>query len=1146
MDAGLIRIEANLRLLWTAVILLTLGLGVPAGLRGQQTGVVDPAARRTGTLAGTLLSSEDGLPVEGLRVRVLETGAESITDATGQFALSELWPRGYTLQVFQGEVLRMQLTDVLVRPGEVFVVPPQQLPVLRRAGEVPTLAEITISASRLHGLDQEREWWTHDTVTGSFLHRISSGSFSQRHLGREVIDQRSAITPAMLLATVPEVNGLPLNVSSVAGTSARGDNTAISLRALGSGNTLVLLNGRRLVAHPIAPLDEQSIPTLTINVNQLPMHGFHQIDVLKGGASSTYGFDAVAGVVNYRMDTDYQGEEVGLRVSVPEAGGTEEVSAHWMRGGVFAAGRGRYVSVLDVFHREPLYMAEREFMADADKTALVPAPFNQAGSAFDDVSNVGRYPRFQVGADLTDLYFRPLADQGDTPVLTSERPSLTTDRSFFYNVNESQIVIPRSDRVNLYEQVEYDLTPTLTAFGELSAYHAESFVQRQPIPYDGSNDVDRPVVLSIDNPYNPYGTHFWAEDGAAAPDGSPRLTGTPQEVTLLSVSLADAGPEQVDIRTDVWRALAGLRGELSGGWSWESGLLYSEARTRDVSRNEVRESLLQAAARRSDAQAYNPFGYTFRVEGGAVVADQPYVNPPETMATMLSEFLRIGSTSLTVADIRTTGAVDIANARVAHLAFGAEFRAETFSDWRAPYAGLNPADSGLDPEDNDFIQASPTANIRARRNVAAFYFESAVPLFGEPASGDGRGFAEVSLAGRYENYDDFGDAVAPRFGVNWLVSPRLQVHASLDRSFRAPNLAVLHALPRKRVQTGMSDKYRRLVTGEGTRSVNVFYPGSPELQPEEAAGFNAGVVLEVPGLERLSWKLDYWTTSQSNVVGSDSGPEVLLNDHRLITEYIAQQVAAGVAPSAVDLGSGTAAYHGDPRVVRQRVSAEDRAVFDAYNAGLDPAVQLPVLAPIDYVLRLFENNRDGHASGFDMGVAWHSERRPWGSVDVDLNASYLLDSYTKTRDSGMRQQRRDTQRGQRLRSTATLQWRRNQWNVALTGYYVSSFDDTAASTSLETYEALGRPSYIVPRMEDGVWLYRYRIASTLSFDLACSYDFKPRRDAGWLQDTTVRFKVTNLTDEAPPLTSATAGVSMQAHAPLVAGRTWGLELVKRF
>ncbi|MCF3651758.1 TonB-dependent receptor [Synoicihabitans lomoniglobus] len=1115
-------------------------------VRAQQSPVIDGSSRMGGEVSGAFLGARDDGVVPKLRVRVVETGAEVMTGETGEFLLTDVPPGVYTLRVSGVGYAEVEVTDVVVLPGERRTLIPQRVPTFRRHGDVSTLSLVTINAQRLRGMDEAMETFERATVTGSHLKRIGSSAFSLHRIERVELEQRSAITPALLLATVPEVTGLPLNVSSVAGTSARGDNMAISLRGLGSGNTLMLLNGRRLVAHPIAPIDEYSVPTLTVNVNQLPMHGFGEIDILRGGASSTYGFDAVAGLVDYRMNTAFRGEELGIQIGVPEAGGGEDIATHWMHGRDFADGRGRWVMVLDAYRREPIFLRDRDYAAQADQSDRAPPPFNVAGSAFDDATRTGYYPSFRVGASNHTQYFRPLADAGTVPQITGIRPTPDDGTNYFFNVNDYQTAFPETDRFNLFNSFEYDLTDQVTAFGELAGYKAISAVERQPIPYSGANGVDRPVELAVDNPFNPFGSRYYETSGQPNADGTSRLVGTPQPLHLLTQAVVDAGAEHIDINSQVFRALAGLRGDLSSGWTWETGLLFSAARTADRSVNQVRESLLQAATQRTDATAYNPFGYTFKVENGAVVADQPYTNPAAVMDTILSPFLRKGHSSLAIVDARATGDVALGRDRTMGLAVGAEFRVESYEDWRMPFAGLNPVDSGLDPNDNDFIQASPTADTKAHRNVQALYAETVIPLIERDAINEAPPLVELALAARYERHDDFGDELAPRFGLSWWCGSKLQVHASLDRSFRAPNLALLHAVPKVRVQTGVSDDYRRAVTGEGTGSVNLLYGGNSGLQPEEATGINVGFIAELPGLEDLTLKVDYWSTEQTNVIGSDSGPEVVLNDTRLLNEYVQTQLAAGVPAAQIHLGSGTAAYRGDARVVRRPVSAQDRTIFDQYNAAVDPADQRPVIGVIDWIERPFTNNRSGFASGVDVGLDYQLAAPGWGRFSLSTNAAYSISSYLQEDEDLYRDHRRDEEGGQRLRLTSTLGWQRGGWRATLIGYYISSYQDRSATTTEEVYEALGRPGYIRPSIDQGRTVYRYVVDATLSFDCALSYQFSHADISAWWAGTTLRLKVANLTDQDPPLTSATRGFSMNAHARLVAGRTWALDITRRF
>ena len=151
------------------------------------------------------------------------------------------------------------------------------------------------------------------TVTGSNLRRIDV----EKVLPVTVIDAtaieiRDASQPSDLLTALPQVTGLPGNETATLGATARGDNASLSLRGIPSSSTLVLLNGRRLVPHPISQA-EGGTPTLSTNVNVLPNRGLERVEVLRDGASSIYGTDAIAGVINYTMQRSFRGTELSLR-----------------------------------------------------------------------------------------------------------------------------------------------------------------------------------------------------------------------------------------------------------------------------------------------------------------------------------------------------------------------------------------------------------------------------------------------------------------------------------------------------------------------------------------------------------------------------------------------------------------------------------------------------------------------------------------------------------------------------------------------------------------------------------------------------------------------------------------------------------------
>ncbi|MBE7537439.1 MAG: TonB-dependent receptor plug domain-containing protein [Opitutaceae bacterium] len=109
-------------------------------------------------------------------------------------------------------------------------------------------------------------------------------------------------------------------------------------------------------------------------MNVLPNRGLDRIEVLRDGASSIYGTDAVAGVINTITQRNFAGTELVLRYGETEDGDGREVRATLTHGLKFHNGRGRAMVVLDLYDRDPIYARDRAFSAEADHSARAPAP----------------------------------------------------------------------------------------------------------------------------------------------------------------------------------------------------------------------------------------------------------------------------------------------------------------------------------------------------------------------------------------------------------------------------------------------------------------------------------------------------------------------------------------------------------------------------------------------------------------------------------------------------------------------------------------------------------------------------------------------------------------------------------------------------
>lgn len=1009
------------------------------------------------------------------------------------------------------------------------------------------------------------------TVTGSNLRRLDQEkSLPVTVLDQDAMEARDASQPADLLAGLPQVTGLPGNETATLGATARGDNATISLRGIPSSNSLILLNGRRLPAHPISQ-SEAGVPTLSTNVNQLPNRGLDHIDVLRDGASSIYGTDAVAGVINYLMRSTFVGTELALRYGETNYGDAREARATLTHGFTYAHDKGHAMFVADYLYRGSALARDRAFAAEADHSNLAPEPWNVATNttfnARSATTPFGNFSTGTVGADGGFTARRPtgvpasLVSSAGTFFLvptatggvgfqttTPSRAGVTHD--FYWNNNTFRVIRPQSGRGNFFASTDYRFTPNLTAFAEFSAYSSRSVTFREPDGITASTDGN--IVVPATNPYNPFGTRFWSTTGAPNPDGTARLTGTPSAVRITNKRLTDLLGRTATVTNDIYRGVAGLRGRLFDTWNWETGLLWSEARVTDDEAGPSRKSLLKDAINQTDpALAFNPFTRTFGVQNGALVVTGDFVNPDSVQETFRSRFIRHGITKLRSADFRAAGdLLPLWGGNSLGLAFGGEFRHESFDDFRPPFAGLNPPGSGLDPDANDFLGFSPNSDTHGTRHVAAAYAETVVPLVGNRFHLPLVHSLEVTASARYESYTDFGGTTKPKFGANWRPLPWIMVRTSYNKGFHAPNLAQLFSGTLIRTVTGSNDTYRSPVTGlptDGPSNRRSVAAGNLDLQPETSTGKSAGIVIEVPKVKGLSLGVDYWEIRQRNVIASSGS---IADDTQALLAATQALLAGGQSIGSIDLGSGTPGYLGDPSVVRLPVTQADRDFFAAYNATRAPGNQRATVGGIDLLRTTFFNRATQFVNGFDFDLRYRLPQFALGQFTLNSNWTYLNSFFSYNAPGAPRTELRDTNSAAvggaspKWRGNLALTWRRGPWGAGLSAFYIGHYTDSGATTTQAIYESLGRPAYIRPVFTNGGFVYRYVVDDAVTFNSYVSYRFKT--DATWMKDTTIRLGAVNLFNQKPPLSSDSRGYDPSLYNNIALGVSWSLQITKKF
>jgi outer membrane receptor protein involved in Fe transport len=972
-------------------------------------------------------------------------------------------------------------------------------------------------------------------VTGTSIRREDDAALPVTVVSAEDMELRDAGSPVDLLTSLPAVSNVPTNESTQGGAGARGDIANVALRGLGSGSTLLLLNGRRMAAHGISA-NESGVPSNSVNANVMPSRGLSRVDILRDGASSIYGSDAVAGVVNFIVDTTFEGTEIELQAGKNEIDSGDDRRATITHGGFYFGDRLHWTTTFDAYDRDPT--KSLDIMGDSNKTALAPAGFNALTGAFFDRNASSKYPSFRVGTATATRYLVPTATGAAFSTTVPARDGQFSSQ-YYFDVNNGYS-LPESTRYNWFNQLDYKLSENVSLFGEALLYKATSTMVRDPIVYTSS--ADRAIVLAASNPFNPFGSRYYSPTGAANTDGSPRLTGTPQSVTIASYRFEDNGPETVDVDTDADRFVFGARGLFGEGWSWESAVTRSRATTKDTSLNGIRESSMLAAIA---AGQYNPFGYNFAVQGTAVVPTTPYVNDAGVREGFTQHFVQNGRNYLTSVDARVSGPVLDTWAGSIQVAAGGEYRWDDYELHRPQYAGLNyPGNAlGLDPANNDFVRASPAGNIDGERKVYAGFAETVIPLASPANDIPLMHSLNVGASVRYEHYDDFGSTTNPKFTLEYRPLKPVMIRGSYNEGFRAPTLAAIN-YPSRTAVSSYDDPYRLLLGSfatpqDGSFSRLATTSGNPNLSPELSKGYTLGVVLDVPYVDGLRVSVDWFKIEQQDIIAAPNSTQVRNNDRALLQAATAAALAAGTPLASIDLGSGTANYQGNGLVRRAVVTQTDRDLFAAYNAA-NPGTPLATVGAIIDTSAPFSNLDSAEIQGFDYNLTYTTSTYDWGKLGFSTDWAYIkkferVGGYTG--DVGVQV---GIDGVPELRGSAGLNWSRADWSAGVSAYYIGSYASSQATISATNYAALADKSYV--KQVNGIYYWRVDDSVTLNAFVQKTFS----SDNGWLDGIGVRLGVRNLTDKKPPLSPDNGGFDPSVYNSVAAGRGWTLRLSKSF
>lgn len=804
---------------------------------------------------------------------------------------------------------------------------------------------------------------------------------------------------------------------------ARGDVASVNLRTLGAGNTLVLLNGRRLVDHSGTQTNEQTVPEVTVNSNQIPVMGIQRLEILRDGASAIYGTDAVAGVVNTVLRDDYEGLEVASRYGSSFGTGLDEHTFNVIGGFRVNNDKTRITVSANRFERDAMFARERDYSRSSDLRPFLEGTDFEGDSQFNNRSSFTPWLRSRLydgvdangiaipfggvavtsdGVDVTSGSGRftilPSSIAGDDCVQLPGQPdgvciatNSSIPQSLYFDPNVRRTMIPATKRINLFSSIVTEMENDWEVYTELSYYTAKNEFNNGSGNFGSLNHS--PVWIPATNYYNPFGPTLRA-DGTPNPFRLPNLVGVPDEGLAMpfdfgtGTSYRAGETDRITVVEDEsFRIVQGLRGDLLG-WDFDTGFVYSESETLDRTSGRHSSTLFLRQLALDTPDAYNPFNGA----GSAYLADNATdgtLNPASVYNQFTIDVDRYSKTTLLLADLKVSkpDLFELPGGDVG-IALGTEFRRHTYLDDRddrldgtVRFVDVSPFNLGRDPLEGDVAGSSPTKDTFGSRKVFSLFAELAMPLVGEDMEVPFVNSLDMQLAGRFENFDDIGSVFKPRIALSWYPHEDFQLRGSYSLGFRAPNLPQTSE-PRTSRTVGNSDYYycqaainKGIISGFGecadmvatdtpgynyTGSVERITFGTEELEPEKSKSYSFGAVWTPTIVDGLILTVDYWKIKQEGIVGLFGTPEQLQLDYARRTS-----------------GSGV-----NENVIRANATAEEIAFFS--GSGLDP------VGRVLQTLNPYENLSERTLSGIDFQAIYRLNDTSIGDFNINLSATKLI------------------------------------------------------------------------------------------------------------------------------------------------------------
>ncbi|HVP69537.1 MAG TPA: TonB-dependent receptor [Anaeromyxobacteraceae bacterium] len=839
-----------------------------------------PVSPNNGTITGVVTDASTGNIVAGAVVIASSPalkGAEQtvVTDGSGRFTLPNLPPGDYKLQVQLGGYKPFERADLVVKADTTLRASLTVVP------EAVQMEEVVVTGSRVRRLDLTAPapvaLLSHESIVESG--RASVGDFLQ-------------LLPQQVTTFNQQVNN-------------GGDGSIrVDLRGLGTQRTLVLLNGHRMVPSGLGT-------DTSVDLNTVPLNAVERVEVLPDGASAIYGSDAVAGVVNIITKRNYTGTSAQAQYGISSHGDGQSWDIFAQSGTSGDAGSVFFSA--EYFNQQGIFSSARPWSSAALAYNANPDNGPVGTSPGGSGSVPAGYIAFAQAVPTDSTTWTPFMQQlqqfypGQTRFINAPTNSANPGKACYtdvygneqcwrpyvssgpnndtYNYQSVNWLLTPLQRISLFTAGDAKLSSNARAYFEASYTNRSSSIQLASEPLNTGGTPIGSFIIGTDNVYNTTGI----------------------DVTWRK-RMVEWGPRASSFVVDTAQIVVGADGKIPDilpSWTWDTSLNWGR---NDASTTQTGSAVLSNLSSALGPNYYDP--------GSKTVICGTAANPipaPTCVPLNMTGGVSGGPGSLAAATYVTGGAL-VNYGLDQQVVYEFNTQAEI---WKIPtsdrmigvaagYQYLNEAAQYIaNPISNAFnsFDYSGQSTPFGSYFVNAAYLELVLPLVSNMIAIND---LEITGALRFSDYSNFGTNWSWKVGGRWRPIRDVTLRGTYSTAFRAPSIAELNGGTATSAEQATDPCQGPLTqgttlynncknnpgnktnpnaalgptgtgTGDTSTQFNSLVGGNPNLQPETAKVWTAGVVFEPTFLKGFSITADYWSYVVNNAISSQGAAVIIPN-----------------------------------------------------------------------------------------------------------------------------------------------------------------------------------------------------------------------------------------------------------------------------